>query len=661
VDYRITVRLDPLTHRLAGHERVTWHNPSAEPVGELWLHLYLNAFKNTRSTFLRESAGRVRNDTMTEGGWGFVNVTALRREDGQDLRPALAFEHPDDDNADDQTVARLALPEAVPPRGRITLDVDWEAQLPRVFARTGFVRDFHMAGQWFPKLAVFEPAGLRGRARGGWNAHQFHAMSEFYADFGRYHVEITVPRRFVVGATGSRTGRRDNPDGTTTHTYEQADVHDFAWTADPGFVEVRRTFSADADVTPAEYADAARLLGRGLDEVRLSDVELVLLMQPRHLPQLERHVEAAKIALKWFGLWYGRYPYPTLTIVDPAVGAGGAWGMEYPTLVTGGTSFLLDHAPLDHVRLPEVTIIHEIAHQWFYGLLASNEFEEAWLDEGIGSYAETQAYERGYGPGALLLDVPGLRLRALEYPRLGNSPERAFDSVRRPAWTYSPGAYGFYSYARPPLMLETLGGIVGAETLARLMRTYAERFRFRHPSSDDFYAVAREVSGRDLRSFFEQTVERPGVLDYEVASVETEKVKEPRGVFEKDERLEAAAGGPVRPSPPAKTADPSGGPWQSTVLVRRRGEIALPVEVELRFEGGATDRRSWDGRERWVRYQVTRPERLLSASVDPDGKLALEADALNDARRVDGDAHASVWWASRFTFWAQQALAFVGM
>jgi hypothetical protein len=649
VDYRIRVRLDPAAKAIVGNERLTWRNPSPEAVSDLWLHLYLNAFKDSRSTFAAEFGAR-RRAAMSETGWGSIDVTAMRIVDGPDLLPAMTFEHPDDDNADDRTVVRVVLPTPVPPAGSVSLDIDFRAQLPKVSERTGYVRDFFLVGQWFPKVAVYEPAGVRGRSRGGWNAHQFHANSEFYADFGRYHVEITVPARFVIGATGRRVDQKSNPDGMVTHTYEQTDVHDFAWTADPGFVEVKRTFSAESDVSSAEYQEAASLLGRSADEVRLSDVELIFLMQPRHLPQLERYVAATKLALKCFGLWYGRYPYRTLTVVDPASGGRGAGGMEYPTFVTGVTSFLAQHWPFDGVHLPEIILVHEVGHQWFYGLVGSNEFEESWLDEGFDSYAETRASERGFGAEATYGRVLGVPLGGLEYAQLFNNPDRVFDPIRRPAWRYSPGAYGFNSYARSTLTLRTLEGLLGAETMARVVRTYAERFRFRHPSSDDFYAVAEEVSGRDLRSFFDQTVERPGIVDYEVASVDSVQAPEPRGV-----------GVGVPEGVGVLQKDGKGRPWESTVIVRRRGEVMLPVDVELRFEGGALDRRTWDARDRWVRYRVTRPERLLSAHVDPDRKIPLDVDAINDSKRVDPDGRASARWSSTFLFWVQQVLAFVGM
>ena len=244
VSYDIAVRLDASRKQLIGRETVTWRNPSDDAVSDLWLHLYLNAFRNTASTFVRESGGQLRGDRMAENRWGWIDVSSFRLADGTDLTGAIRFEHPDDDNAEDRTVIRVPLPQAVPPRGSITFDVAFKAQLPEVFARSGYKRDFYLVGQWFPKLGVYEPAGMRGRAAGGWNCHQYHANSEFYADYGEFHVEMTVPSTFVVGATGERKGRVDHKNGTVTYIYEQADVHDFAWTADPYYVKIRRVFSA---------------------------------------------------------------------------------------------------------------------------------------------------------------------------------------------------------------------------------------------------------------------------------------------------------------------------------------------------------------------------------------------------------------------------------
>jgi Peptidase family M1 domain len=661
VDYRIAVRLDVATKRLQGTERLTWRNPAREPIRELWFHLYLNAFKSSETTFYRESRGRIRSDTMREDAWGWIDVTSMRLADGSDLLAQRTFEHPDDDNAQDETVMRVPLPRPVPPGGEAVLDIAFTAQLPRIYARTGYVRDYYLVGQWFPKIGVFEPAGTRGRAEGGWNCHQFHANTEFYADYAHYRVELTVPAGFVVGATGQLVDRRENADGTIAYVYEQGDVHDFAWTAACDFVEVKRVFSATQDVTASQYADAATLLDRPAGEVRLSDVQLTFLVQPQHMPQLERLVAAAKLALAHFGLACGRYPYPTLTVVDPAKGAMGSAGMEYPTFITGGTSFLANRWPFDRVRLPEEVIVHEVGHQFWYGLVGSNEFEEAWLDEGFNSYSTAQAMDLGYGASTSMGEFLGLQVGELEAARLANGRLRVFDAIRRPGWKYSSSNdYGFNSYARSLLVLRTLENRLGRETMARVMRTYAERWRFRHPGSEDFYAVAQEVSGQDLRPFFTAVVERTGLVDQEVSSVESEKAREPRGVFDREGKRETVLEADVEKR--EKDADQKGArPYATTVMVRRRGEVALPVEVNLVFEDAPAERHVWDERDRFFRYELRRPERLLVARLDPDRKIPLDVSELDNSRRVDGDSRAAAHWTIRWLFWVQQWLAFVGL
>lgn len=683
-NYDIRVQLDPEAKTLSGTQRVTWRNATSEPVGELWFHLYLNAFKNSESTFFKESGGRLRGDRMPDDGWGFIEVTKIALAGGADLAAGATFEHPDDDNAADRTVWRVPLPAPLPPGGEVALDMAFEAMLPRVFARTGYFQDYFLVGQWFPKLAVYEPAGTRGRVTGSWNCHQFHANSEFYADFGRYRVEITLPRRFVVGATGKRVERRELADGSTVHVFEQADVIDFAWTASPRFLEVKARFSGEADVTAKEYADAAALLGRSLDEVRLSDVDITVLLQPEHGRQAERHVAAAKQAIKWFGLWYGRYPYPTLTVVDPAFGARGSGGMEYPTFITAGTTVLFNRWPLDRVLLPEEVTVHEFGHQYWQGMVASNEFEESWLDEGFNSYSTGQVMRQAFGPW--LIDALGLRIGSAEVPRLGNSVERMFDRVRTPAWGYSSsGNYGFNSYARTELTLRTLEGLLGPQTMARVMRTYHERFRFRHPSSEDFYAVVDEVAARDMRDFFAQVIERPGVLDDEVAAVTSVRVEEPRGVFGEGPARKTVTGQQAREQ--AQQKDAAGGrPWRSTVLVRRRGEVVLPTSLRLEFEGGgsqtvtlleteppagsvdvekagllpaAAGSEPW--RSRFKRLVLTTPKRLVAAGIDPERRLELDVNRLNDARRVEPDPRTATAWSARFVFWLQQLLALAGL
>jgi hypothetical protein len=267
--------------------------------------------------------------------------------------------------------------------------------------------------------------------------------------------------------------------------------------------------------------------------------------------------------------------------------------------------------------------------------------------------------------------------------RAANSTDRMFDAVRTPAWGYSPGNYSFNSYQRTDLTLQTLESLLGAEAMARVMRTYHERWRFRHPTSEDFYAVVSEVAGKDARWFFDQTVERPGILDDEVASVRSERVPEPRGVFGEGDGKKTVTTKEAREK--EREADKAGGrPWRSTVVVRRRGEVALPVSLSLEFEGGKSrtmtlqeldfegagtesmplltarkDDRPWLGR--WKRIELTGERRLVSATVDPDNRVAIDVNRLNNSRRVEPDGRAAAHWGARWVFWLQQALAMVGL
>ena len=656
IDYRIDVRLDADKKQLVGREHVTWKNPSSDTVTDLWFHLYLNAFKNSRTTFMKESGGSLRSDQMTKDSWGWIDVTSLKLADGRDLLGGASFQHPDDDNADDQTVMRVVLPQPVPPGGSIEFDAEFRAQLPQVFARTGYKRNFFMVGQWFPKLGVYEAAGMRGRLAGGWNCHQFHANSEFYADFGTYRVAITVPKGFIVGATGPRVSATNNADGTVTYVHQQDDVIDFSWTADPEYVEMRRTFSGLRDVTPQEYQRIAALLGRSLDEVRLSDVEVILLIHTPRLPQAERHFRAAFDAIKWFGLWYGRYPYKTLTVVDPAFGAGGAGGMEYPTLITAGTSALLNTWPLKGINAVEGVTIHEFGHQFWYALVASNEFEESWLDEGFNSYSTGKVEELVHGRETSMASIPGLKVGGLELSRMQNSPNRKSDPILTAAWKFESGsAYGFSSYAKTELVLRTLEGYLGQEKMARVMRTYHERWRFRHPSSGDFFAVANEVSGQDLTWFFDQAVKGTQILDYAIANATSSQAPVPVGIIDqKSGRVT------VRTEDAQKQErDQKNRPYESYVLVQRKGDFVFPIDVVLHYEGGKLDRRHWDGKDRWLKIRTTTPEKLEWAEVDPQRKILLDVDWLNNVRRVEADGRASTWWSARVMFWVQNILASV--
>ncbi|HVO10810.1 MAG TPA: M1 family metallopeptidase [Vicinamibacteria bacterium] len=633
--YTIEARLDPGEHTIAGSLVLDWRNTSDRALSSFPFHLYWNAFRNNLSTTARGEGRRRRFEPGEDRRrFGWIEVRSVRRVDEgeEDLTPTRQYLH-EDGNADDRTVMEVRSARPVAPGASARFRIEWDALEPYGDpGRAGWVHDYHFVAQWFPKIGVFW--------HGSWNAHPFYPTTEFFSDFGVYDVRLTLPRGFVVGATGRLQESRDNPDGTRTLRFVQEDVHDFAWTASRRFLERRGRFE-DPGYPP---------------------VEIRLLVQPEHEHLAARYVEATKIALRDYGTWAAPYPYPQITVVDPAWGSASG-GMEYPTLFTGGARIL---SPPE-LHSPEGVTVHEAGHQFWYGLVANNEFEEAWLDEGFNTYMTAKAIDASLGEPAWGRRVlggrewTGARLgwpvvqRGVRVPR--GADERAElreggkeDVMARPGWAYRDAAsYGLNSYSKPALVLQTLEGLLGDQTMTRVLRTYARRFRFAHPATADFIAVVNEVTGQDWRWFFDETFFSSDLCDYAV-TVDRQPVRVPTGWLEgRDGKLE------YRKAPPK----PSGreGAVDSRVTVVRRGEVRMPVQLRVEFEGGRVANETWDGRDRWKRFEYP-SAKVVRAVVDPEGRIAIDVDRVdNEWIDTDGPARrASTRWAARFLLWVQAFL-----
>jgi peptidase M1-like protein len=621
--YQISCRLDAEKKIVEGTELLTWTNRTTKPASTLQLHLYLNAFRNTLSTFWSEAGGEHRGNRLPES-WGSIEVTRMTLADGTDLLPALAYIAPDDGNPHDRTVAEVQLPRAVGPGETISVSIDFRSRLPRVSTRTGWKGDFFFVAQWFPKIAVLE--------EDGWNCHQFHASSEFFADFGDYDVSIDVPARYrgKVGATGVRVEERNLPGERVLYRFRQESVHDFAWTADPGYIVLNDVFR----------------------EPGVADTQIHLFLQPEHRGQAARYLQATKAAMSGYGRVLGPYPYPTLTVVDPPWGARGAGGMEYPTLITGGAYRI---APAS-VHSPESVTVHEFGHQYFYGMLASNEFEEPWLDEGFNSYMEDRVVGAAYGSNHPVLTVFGWRVPinvAMKLPVDENRryfPVATDDVLGSPSWKFrTRTAYGAHIYSKTSLAMATLERLMGTPTMNRALRLYADRWRFKHPTTRDWIAAVNDASGRDWTWFFERTFFSSGAIDYAVEEAKSERATPPKGLFEADGKLEER--------PPPALARVKG--WDSVVTVSRRGDVPMPVDVVLRFDGGRTYRSAWDGEGRWKKFRVRSGPKLLEAVVDPNEKILLDLDRTNNGRLVTPDRRAASRWTARAVFWMQNLIDFL--
>ena len=623
--YSIDARLDPDSHTLTGREIVTWRNISPRATSELRVHLYYNAWRNSESTWMRERrlAGSTALATRPANDWGWIDVTRVRllsTEGPLDLTDLTQFIAPDDGNEADRTVMRIPLAAPVEPGAVINVELEWVSHIPRTFSRTGVLGDYFFIAQWFPKLGVLEESG--------WNCHQFHAGTEFFADYGNYDVRLTVPTGWVVGATGLERDRRDDTNGTTTHRYYQEDVHDFAWTTSPDFVEHTANF----------------------EHATLPDVAIRVLLQPEHVGQADRHVEATRATLKYYGEWYGPYPYGHITVVDPPWRSG-TGGMEYPTLFTAGSRWLTPAT----VTQPEGVTVHEAGHQFWYGMVGNNEFEHAWMDEGINTFSTARVIEQEFEPNHVVVryfggfipwaldDVP--RSRATDGNRLSGYRSAAESDVQSTAsYRYFPATGGRITYNKTALWLHTLERYLGWPTLQRTLATFFDRWKFRHPTPDDFFAIANEVSRRDLSWFIDQAYRSSNTFDYGVQDL-TSMTASGRGFFARDDRSEFEA------------ETDSQGRYRTTVVVRRYGEATFPVEVLTVFEGGAELREHWDGIARWKTYAYESKSRAVYTRVDPERVLLLDVDYTNNSRTLaPRSAQAATKWSLTWMIWLQELL-----
>ncbi|MGZ5429600.1 MAG: M1 family metallopeptidase, partial [Thermoanaerobaculia bacterium] len=517
----------------------------------------------------------------------------------------------------------VPLPRPVAPGETATLAIAWKAKVPRVYARAGYVRDFFMFGQWFPKIGVYEPKGRRRRADAGWNCHQYHANSEFYADWGDYRVAITLPEEFVVGSAGALVDSK-RAGGLKTLTYEQKSIHNFAFTADPRYVVVEDVFDPAKDIPKDEIARAAKTLGRSEADLvaGFHKVAIRLYLQPDHRAFDRRHIEAQKWALAWTGLWAFPYPYAQISIVDTPEDGLGATGMEYETLYTTLSFKPLSHWPLNRIFVPEMVTIHEFTHGYWMGLLASNEFEESWMDEGINTFTEFVMVDRKYG--AFLKIPPGIGFTDEEVNRAQTALTQDHDPILSKAWKYAgEGSYGRNSYPQPGTTIQQIRNLLGEEAFWRAFRGYAERWRFDHPTSEDFLDAMRAPGNPHVAALIPKTWYGRGWVDFSILDARTTPDDGFTGFDD--------ANKPVNFDPDLKKKppkEPDGkkhkGPWHSLVVVSRDGDIEMPAQVVLTFRNGEKVERTWDGASGWIKYHVTSSSPLVKAEVDPERRTVLD-------------------------------------
>lgn len=455
--YDIEARLDETRHVVYGTENIHWCNTSDALVDRLYFHLYLNAFRNAQSVFMREGGDRLRNQKLRTHGR--TEILSLVTQGNLDLLPHSST---DVGPAEDCTQMVVRLRQPVAPGGHLDLVVRFRSYLPQIVSRSGYWRQFHMVAQWYPKLARLEPDGR-------WASFPYHGLGEFYSDFARYKTTITVPKDYVLGSTGERISSHTR--GLyKIETYFADRVHDVVWCAYPFFRKV--TFSGE-------------------------NPRIEILAPIGYNASVRRHVSLIRLGIDHYGRLFGRYPYSTLTVIIPPRGAQAASSMEYPTLfVSAGPWFSSSNLYFSHPTIDEVAT-HELAHQWFHGIIANNEVEQPLLDEGISQWASydllRQLRQRANATRfSLLRFFPDyFELARIRYLR----PNKPHISSTLPAYAYKTQNLVHAVYLRPALVLETVGRVWGKAKLERTLGRYARDYRFGHPKLVDLYERFDAVYG----------------------------------------------------------------------------------------------------------------------------------------------------------------------
>jgi hypothetical protein len=609
VHYEIDAKYDAARHTVDATEVLTYHNLTGVPLDHFPFHLYQNAFQ-PNATWVREAKIAGTRDTGYDKWdpkeFGSEEIKSLEVVGQGDLTSRMHYIAPDDGNKDDKTVIDVPLNKPIAPGEFAQFKISFHNQMPAAQARSGWKHDFVLGGQWFPKVGVFW--------HGAWNCHQYHATTEFFADFGVYDVKLTVPQNEVVGASGVRVGEANNPDSTKTVSYHGDDIHDFAWTASPHF----------------------KVKEDGIYQGQMGPVQMRVLMQPAHWGQVERHEKILRESLEQFEKRYGPYPYKTITLVDPDGAEAG--GMEYPTFITGDTNWFMP----DGVHLPELVVEHEFGHQYWYGMVATNEFEDAWMDEGINSYSEVKVLDAILGKRTSILGLPGATFGEREAQRVGYIGVADLDPMAENAYDYySYNSYGGITYGKTASVLLTLEGIIGEDTMDKAMHAYFMKYRFTHPTKEDFLKTIEETAGKDLRWYFNQAVYGSQVMDYKIGNVESFPMNwyDDKKDSKKDDKDTV---------------------YRSYVWVQRKGDFVMPVEIEVKFENGEKVREHWDGASRWTKFRYEKKSKVESAELDPDHTIQIDRNDFNNSYKAEGYGKPASKLTNYWLFatqWLAQALA----
>lgn len=501
INYNITVTLNDTDNTLTGFEKIEYTNNSPDTLIYIWFHIWPNAYKNNSTAFCNQLLvnGSTSFYFSKEADRGYIdqldfkvnNITAAVEKDAHNI-----------------DIIKILLPVPLVPGNSINITTPFHEKLPYNISRGGHVGQTYQVTQWYPKPAVYDSQG--------WHPMPYLDQGEFYSEYGNFNVSITVPGNYTVAASGDltteselkrlkQTGRQapleqNNytqfktlaaatkklpalmedivpPSSATTKTlhYTLNNAHDFAWFAGKLFLVQYDTLHVDGNV-----------------------IDVFSYYNPRQATEWKNSIAFIKDAVKFYSARVGVYPYKEVSAVAGANGVNSD-GMEYPTitLITTGA----DEHNLD------ATIAHEVGHNWFYGVLGTNERDHAWMDEGINNYYQKIYEGQKYGfynglhvDGKFMQprvprDATGVAISSMEHIKRSQP-------IDTTAAAYTSLSYLLMVYEKTGLWLQALQAKLGKPAFDKAMQHYYTTWQFKHPNPSDFKQSIEESSSKNIDSLY---------------------------------------------------------------------------------------------------------------------------------------------------------------
>ncbi len=480
VNYTIDVSLNDKEHTLDAFEKIEYINNSPDTLKFIWFHLWPNAYKNDKTAYTDHALenGSTKFYFSDKEQKGYINRLDFKVNN----ITATVEDHPQHID-----IVKVVLPNPLPPGQKIIISTPFHIKLPYNFSRGGHAGQSYQATQWYPKPAVYD--------KKGWHPMPYLDQGEFYSEFGSFDVSITVPENYVVAATGElqntdekewlktrasftwepvkekektaggqvKSTLRLFPESakeSKTLQYKQAKVHDFAWFADKRFIVNHDTCRLASGKVINVFTYYTTQQNKGWDN----------------------SVKYAKDAVRHYSTLVGEYPYNIVQVVQGPESFGG--GMEYPTITV--------ISPESNAMSLDYVIAHEIGHNWFYGILASNEREHPWMDEGMNSYYDAKYRLSKYSK------QPQLERLAFETKAVTKTDQ----PIELPSEKFSEVNYGLVAYYKTAEWMRYLESQLGTEVFNKAMQEYFSRWQFKHPQPEDFKRTMEESSGKNLDSVF---------------------------------------------------------------------------------------------------------------------------------------------------------------